>query len=687
MTNENVSRPNAPVNGAVTISIGCGKRNAQAERLTCVDLSGMNDREPDVETWWSGHLWKGDKRSTLAWEVTTVAVADVDYPKPAGWPPDKQAHAPAEMHALIDPSTLPGHFVYLTPNGVRAAVVLATPETNKERAQKLCLGLCRAVVAALEAQGIVGYVGDEGATKDWARLMYCPNAFCKGEQRTAVGVAGVPIDERELLRLGEAPSTGDTGAVLRSLFAEQTDVRAMLAALEAEGENDGSRELIICAAKAIAAGVCEASDFIDVSATWNARRKQPWTAEELIRRFDDAWRRHEESGRVQIRPGKYRLSDLRTILSGDRKYASLAWDVWEEMPRLNKQLVTQRDLANIRTDICARYYYPSIPKEDLRDELMAVAGAVPFDRVAAFLAALPEWDGLDRFGELVKRMSVVLPDPVLATTYMRKIMIGAISRAVMPGCKFDVAVVLQGPDGTGKSTLVQTLAGTENFADTPVDLNSKDGYQQVHRVWIYELSELGATTKRADMERVKNFLSSQADNYRAPYDKVPALHWRRGICLATCNPREVLLDQDSDRRWWIISVDRPGIDREWVERNRSMLWAQALNAYAVGETSYLSTAEEQARRDVAVEWKPDAPLEGVLEQALAAIEATPNFPGWFLSLDLYRRAGLDPVRESGQTRGNVSRWLYAQGYSRKVPYHSGGKKVGARWIKRDGEKQ
>jgi predicted P-loop ATPase len=101
----------------------------------------------------------------------------------------------------------------------------------------------------------------------------------------------------------------------------------------------------------------------------------------------------------------------------------------------------------------------------------------------------------------------------------RKMLIAAVRRVRQPGCKFDYVVVLEGRQGTGKSSALRILAGDENFSDQPIlHLDTRAQQEAMDGVWIYELSEL-AGLKRTEIETVKGFLTKTTDSARPAYGR------------------------------------------------------------------------------------------------------------------------------------------------------------------------
>ena len=64
---------------------------------------------------------------------------------------------------------------------------------------------------------------------------------------------------------------------------------------------------------------------------------------------------------------------------------------------------------------------------------------------------LPKWDGVKRVDELLIKY-LGAEDNVYTRETTRKTLVAAVARTMTPGIKFDTVLVLNGPQGIGKST-------------------------------------------------------------------------------------------------------------------------------------------------------------------------------------------------------------------------------------------
>lgn len=206
-----------------------------------------------------------------------------------------------------------------------------------------------------------------------------------------------------------------------------------------------------------------------------------------------------------------------------------------------------------------------------------VSRARPHHPVKDYLDRL-KWDGQPRVREWLSTYA-----GATACDYTREVstivLVSACARVYKPGCKVDTIAVLEGQQGRGKSTLIRALAGDAWFSDTPLDLSSKDRFVALRSVWIYELSELDGFG-RTEQERIKNFFSSQVDDYRPPYGRA-SIRVPRQVCfIGTTNAHAYLRDTTGNRRF--LPVRTNAIDVEGIRRDRDQLWAEARELYRGG---------------------------------------------------------------------------------------------------------
>lgn len=96
--------------------------------------------------------------------------------------------------------------------------------------------------------------------------------------------------------------------------------------------------------------------------------------------------------------------------------------------------------------------------------------------------------------------------------------------------------------------------------------------------------------KKADIEKVKAFLSTSDDKYRPSYGKVVESHPRQCIIIATVNgERGYLRDITGNRRFWIVKVQQKKQKKNWNfdEEFRAQFWAEAKEIWLSGEKLYL----------------------------------------------------------------------------------------------------
>jgi predicted P-loop ATPase len=236
------------------------------------------------------------------------------------------------------------------------------------------------------------------------------------------------------------------------------------------------------------------------------------------------------------------------------------------------------------------------------DALLTNALDHAFNPVRDYLDSL-RWDGAPRLDRWMLTYCGA-PDTPLNHAIGRKMLIGGVRRVRQPGCKFDYITVLESViQGVGKSTLLRTLAGEENFSDAEIlGLDKQEQQEAVQGVWIYEIGELQGLSK-AEVEKVKMFASKTHDMARPAYGRTRLDRARQCIFVATTNQDRYLRDPTGNRRFWPVKT--PVIDLEGIARDRDQLWAEAAAMEALGEPLVIhsdlwpsATVEQIARMEI-----------------------------------------------------------------------------------------
>jgi putative DNA primase/helicase len=141
-----------------------------------------------------------------------------------------------------------------------------------------------------------------------------------------------------------------------------------------------------------------------------------------------------------------------------------------------------------------------------------------------------------------------------------------------------------------KSTALKTLAHPW-FTDDVADFGTKDAALQVAGRWIIELAELDSIS-RADVAKIKAFMSRSVDRFRPPYGRRVTEQPRQCIFAGTVNHNEYLRDETGGRRFWPIACMKIDIDK--LANMRDQLWAEARDRYNAGEHWWLDTPELDA---------------------------------------------------------------------------------------------
>lgn len=213
-----------------------------------------------------------------------------------------------------------------------------------------------------------------------------------------------------------------------------------------------------------------------------------------------------------------------------------------------------------------------------------------------------KWDGKKRLVDLALTIKVEEDDEEYRYEALKTWLVQCVAAAdgarhtprkdAIP--KFELVFILQGGQGARKTSwfgkLVPKHLSNYLIDGVHLDPSDKDSVKQATSCWICELGELDSTFKRADISRLKAFLSKKTDTLRLPYDRATSQLGRRTSFGGSVNPEQFLSDTTGARRFLpvqIISCDGlHNIDMQQV-------WAQVWDLYIKGEQWWCSAELEE----------------------------------------------------------------------------------------------
>lgn len=266
-----------------------------------------------------------------------------------------------------------------------------------------------------------------------------------------------------------------------------------------------------------------------------------------------------------------------------------------------------------------------------------------------------------------------------ADEVMRRFLIGAVARALDPGCPHSWMPILVGPQNMGKSHFFEYLT-------PPSPLNTsypwvptvqqgmaklKERPHILHAGWLVLLDEVERYFKRQYTEELKNLISVSTDRSDRKYENERSFPRSFVLCGAT-NTINFMVDPTGNRRFMPIRV--PGkvpapedpsiriIDLDRVKLERDRIWAAAHQAYLDGEPHEFSSYELLRVEPVHSAHTMDGPLEGALRHVLSRqISFIHKERPAYLMSDIFNWLELPVDRGTAMTR-QVSDELRRLGY-------------------------
>jgi len=278
----------------------------------------------------------------------------------------------------------------------------------------------------------------------------------------------------------------------------------------------------------------------------------------------------------------------------------------------------------------------------IEDVYMSLAHEHTYNPIRDYLESLT-WDGNPHIARFADHVTCVDAPVVYADgqkrglfyVYLYRWMMGAVAKVYAN--EQNMMLVLEGPQGVGKSTIAEWLASPlpNYFVSQSIQTDDKDSALRLARNFVWEVDELGATIRRSDVEALKSFITHKHIVVRPAYARrdihVPAM----ASMIGTINKGAGFLsDPTGSRRFYVTGIS--AIDWNYTKIDVNQMWAQAVHDYKDGVAQGRKPWKLQASEDVR---RKDANQEREVRTLL---------DDW-INMDLY----LDGGQDTGMTAAEI----------------------------------
>lgn len=283
---------------------------------------------------------------------------------------------------------------------------------------------------------------------------------------------------------------------------------------------------------------------------------------------------------------------------------------------VNGAPMTKVMAAQMRTALRDRAIKPIGAVDDV---VLTEAARFAYHPIRDYLEKLT-WDGVPRIRQLAGYCTgtdspIVYADGTvvpLLHVYLRRWLIGACAKIYCQAQ--NMMLVLVGPQRSGKSTLARWLCPLPQFfLENAINTQDKDTFVRLMNYWIWEVAELDATTRKADVSALKDFITRKDVTVRKAYGAYDVTQPATASLIGTVNESDgFLADSTGNRRFLVVTIT--AIDLAYQQLDLQQIWAEAMHAYQAGESWELSLEEYQAQTDANRQHETSDILEGWIDR-------------------------------------------------------------------------
>lgn len=240
----------------------------------------------------------------------------------------------------------------------------------------------------------------------------------------------------------------------------------------------------------------------------------------------------------------------------------------------------------------------------VEDAWTAHAIASAYHPVRDYLESLA-WDGVSRIAQIAACIRGDSPIVTYAdgrtcpleSVYLHRWLIGAVAKVDRQ--EQNGVLVFAGPQGTGKSYFARWLCPAplqdRYFLESSIDPRDKDAALRLASMFLWEIGELDATTRKADVSALKDFVTQRVVTVRRAYGRYDTRAHAMASLIGTVNTGDFLMDDTGNRRFYVI--DAQALDWGYTQIDNAQVWAEAMARYRAGEPWRLLPEESEVQAE------------------------------------------------------------------------------------------
>lgn len=315
----------------------------------------------------------------------------------------------------------------------------------------------------------------------------------------------------------------------------------------------------------------------------------------------------------------------------------------------------------------------------LKDAYRMEAYHNSYHPIKDFLGAL-EWDGADHIETLASYFTAsqstdegIIPTYIdysdgrrlgVFHAFLKRWLVGTVAKVYQQAQNF--TLTMAGPQGIGKSYVAKWLCSpmADFFNEGQLEPDGKETDRRLATTWIWEIGELGATTRRSDVNALKNKLTQSTVKFRVPYGHNDVIKPVLTSFFGTVNPdgRGFLMDKTGNRRFAVVNIK--SINFAYADLDPRQVWAQAMALYRAGEPWRLTKEEETAQQRINKEHESEETIDMIMPELFILTPGTdsPATAPIDIAQELYYK---NYAKDLDKCAKDAAAWLKANGYVKK----------------------